>query len=56
MTSELKNSFDENTITPSDYTIYFYLEPSITESFDEREYKPNDTKSRGDQFKDWMLP
>jgi hypothetical protein len=37
-TKELKKSYDQETITPSDYTLYFYLEPSISQNFDSYKY------------------
>lgn len=40
MTSVLKEEYDEASITPSDYALYFYIEPSITEHFNESVYDP----------------
>lgn len=34
MTKDLKEEYDEASTTPSDYTLYFYIEPDIQEYFD----------------------
>lgn len=55
MTSDLKDEYDEASITPSDYTLYFYIEPAIQEYFDQQVYNPDNKKvSRGQQFKDML--
>lgn len=48
MTQELKTEYDEAMTTPSDYTLHMYIEPSITEYFNEKEFNAGDTqRSRG---------
>ena len=54
MTRDLKEEYDEHSTTPSDYSLYFYIEPSITIYFDEQVYKQHSATSRGQQFKNMI--
>jgi len=54
-TKDLAKRYDENTVTPSDYTLYFRILPSQSDIFDKILYKKHlANSSRGQQFKEWM--
>lgn len=52
LTKKLSKRYDENTITPSDYTLYIHLSPSQSKKFDNEFYNPASDVSRGQQFRD----
>jgi len=54
-TKNLANSYDEKNVTPSDYTLFFRLEPEQNKVFDSMFYNPSKTdESRGQQMVDWL--
>ena len=51
----MSTRWDENNVTPSDYTLYFTLDSEISQQFDREIFKPDQFElSRGEQFKRWI--
>ena len=55
LTRDLSTRYDENNVTPSDYTLYFSMDKEQSQVFDKIFYEPVKVKnSRGEQFRDWI--
>ena len=46
-TKKLAASYDAKNVTPSDYTLFFRIEPEQNKTFDAKIYNPDDADSRG---------
>jgi len=55
-TEDLSEKYDEETITPSDYTLYFEITDKLNKSWDSSPFYQAEmvTSSRGEQFKNWI--
>ena len=42
--------YDKANVTPSDYTLFFRIEPDQNHTFDRAEYDPDSEESRGSQM------
>lgn len=45
--SEVADVYDERNITPSDYALYFFVDPSQVDTFNKHFFDNNDPASRG---------
>jgi hypothetical protein len=54
LVQNLANDYDEKTITPSDYTLYFFVDKQQVENFNKHFYRPERDTPRGEQFRDWI--
>ena len=52
MTKKLANDYDENNVTPSDYTLYFSMSEQQTHIFDTRFYQAQSDSELGDNQKE----
>ena len=54
-TKKHTDRYDENNVTPSDYTLFFSMGEEQSKVFDNIFYQPdNPNSSRGQQFRDWI--
>ena len=49
-TKALAASYDKTNVTPSDYTLFFRIEPDQNHAFDSKVYDPSSKESRGSQM------
>jgi hypothetical protein len=52
--SEVAETYDERTITPSDYALYFYVDKGQVDTFNKIFHDNTDPASRGAQFRTWI--
>ena len=54
-TKQLSRDYDEKVVSPSDYTLFFRLDPEQNTRFNKHFYDPSNKKSsRGQQMRAWI--
>lgn len=51
---DMTKNYDEKTVTPSDYTLFFRIDPEQNKIFNKYFYNPNSDVSRGEQMRNWI--
>ena len=53
-TKALSKNYDERNVSPSDYTLFFKLDPQQNRVFNQVFYDPKKDSSRGQQMRAWI--